>query len=405
MEQSGQQSGLVADPDPFPLLPRGQVVFDDLPLAALIIEALAPALGHGQLVVRDGKRGAVILVRDGALVEVRAFSGGGTPTGEVPLADVQGWSDAVVSAHRLDAVLVGVCESLLQGEIIYTDLRLEWVDWSALLADFARRGGAYAVEIFTPAGRGVTCVAAGGQALSYTDVHPVLGDPALLGTMAANKEGTIQVRRLNAAAFTRSAPVAVSDPAAAASPTSPPASAAAVAEPAEASAESGEEESAQESPASAEESPESPPPTVAETPAAPPEEPAGEVRVDGASSDHSDSNGAGHEDNAVSADTEGASGGEARPGISGAPPWRGGATSAAAPIREVLGELRAIAQRRLQLSASPVQALLDDGARQGRSVDVVLAEIRRMSIRGVMPSAVESMVDEMSRTAANRHLA
>src|ERR1017187_3242779 len=213
--------------DPIPLLPRGDVLFDAIPLKAVVMEALAPALSHGCLVVRDRDRGAVVLVRDGALVEVHAFSGAAARTGEGVLAEVQGWSEAVVTAHRLDALLVDVCEALLRGEIIYSDLRLDWVEWPNLLADFSRRGGAYAVEIFSPSGRGVTCVAVGQQALSYTDIHPSLGDPALLEAMASNRDGTIRVRRLNAASFAATAIAsavapASSAPAARSSPASQP---------------------------------------------------------------------------------------------------------------------------------------------------------------------------------------
>jgi hypothetical protein len=68
----------------------------------------------------------------------------------------------------------------------------------------------------------------------------------------------------------------------------------------------------------------------------------------------------------------------------------------------VLGDLQAIARRRLHLSASRVVAVLDEAALQQRSVDTVLAEIREMSIRGVMPSTVEEMVDEMASAARPR---
>ena len=61
---------------------------------------------------------------------------------------------------------------------------------------------------------------------------------------------------------------------------------------------------------------------------------------------------------------------------------------------------RAIARRRLGLSASRVESILDEGALATRSLLSVLDEIRSMSIRGVMPSTVEEMVDEMAAVAA-----
>jgi hypothetical protein len=91
-------------------------------------------------------------------------------------------------------------------------------------------------------------------------------------------------------------------------------------------------------------------------------------------------------------------------------PWRdepveqSQAVSAAAgeapSVGEVLADLRAIAQRRLQLSATRVEAVLDEASREQRSLPAVLDEIRAMSIRGVMPATVDAMVDEMSAVAA-----
>lgn len=423
MEHAGQQGGVTVDPDPFPLLPRGQVVFDDLPVAAVVMEALAPALGHGQVIVRDRHRGAVLLVRDGSVIDVHAFSEGGAPSGGVAVADVQSWSEALASAQRLDPVLVGVCESLLRGEVIYADLRLEWVDWTALLADFGRRGGAYAIEIFTPVGRGVTCLASGGQALSYTDVHPVLGDPALLGAMAANKEGTIQVRTLDATAFTPSTALPGSAPSASSS------GMAVAAEPEEASPTSpGGEVDAEEDGGDA----------ATATPTSPSGEdgadavPDGEPRRDpDVSDDDLPSSGGGdgapeaggQEEGAQEEGTQdgdlantGREGREVHHDTGWTPPWRpqsasdpgpaaghGSHTPAALSVREVLADLHAIVKRRLQLSASPVQAVLHDGARQGRALDVLLGEIRQMSISGVQPTTVDAMVNEMSSAVAARH--
>jgi hypothetical protein len=371
-------------PDPIPLLPRGEVLFEGLPLAAVIMDALAPTLGHGSMVVRDRDRGAVALVRDGALVEVHAFSGTSSRSGEGVLTEVQGWPEATLSAHRLGPLLVDVSEALLRGEIMYTDLRLEWVEWPALLADFKRRGGAFAVEIFTPAGRGVTCVAVGQQALSYTDIHPSLEDPALLEAMASNRDGSIRVRRLNAAAFAATATAASA-------------------------------------PASAVEK------TAAATTAAGPM-PSSSLGSDGNGSAHAEARAA---DATPREDGAPAQAAGPAPGEPGAPlvpddvlpdltwvapwqtPWRDqpatdataepGASpseTAALSVGDMLSDLRSIAQRRLQLSASRVETVLDEAARQQRTLDSVLEEIRGMSIRGVMPSTVDAMVAEMKIAAA-----
>jgi hypothetical protein len=377
-------------PDPIPLLPRGEVLFEGIPLQAVVMEALAPALVHGSLVVRDRDRGAVALVRDSTLVEVHAFIGSTARSGDGVLAEVQGWPEAVVSAHRLDALLVDVCEALVRGEIIYTDLRLDWVEWPSLLADFGRRGGAYAVEIFTPAGRGVTCVAVGQQALSYTDIHPSLGDPALLEAMASNRQGSIRVRRLNAAAFAATAmapgtPTAVSGGGAVGS--APMASR-----------------------------------SVRSQPLATGDRGNGAARDEPLPAAPAAREGAGQGQAAAPSASEPAASPleEVLPDLTWVAPWQtpwrdepapdpepveaGGAapsSQAARPsVGDMLGDLRSIAQRRLQLSASRVETVLDEAAREQRPLDSVLEEIRAMSIRGVMPSTVDAMVAEMKIAAA-----
>lgn len=399
-DQPSHQTSRIADP--IPLLPRGEVLFDAIPLKAVVMEALAPTLSHGCLVVRDRDRGAVVLVRDGVLVEVHAFSGASARTGEGVLVDVQGWTEAVVTAHRLEPVLVDVCEALLRGEIIYSDLRLDWVEWPNLLADFSRRGGAYAVEIFTPSGRGVTCVAVGQQALSYTDIHPALGDPALLEAMAANRDGSIRVRRLNAASFAATAMASGVQPAAVVPASAhTPAPTASASEPL-ASGDRGN--------GSARSEPRSSAPAAREYSSPAPERPRDEEKDPEPAPS-----------SAGSAAPAGRSVDDALPDLTWVAPWQtpwreepdvagGGAkqvagrtasTAARPTVAEMLGELRTIAKRRLQLSASRVETVLDDAARDQRSLDSVLEEIRSMSIRGVMPSTVDAMVAEMKIAAAD----
>jgi hypothetical protein len=400
-DQPSSQTSRIADP--IPLLPRGELLFEGIPLRAVVMEALAPALSHGCMVVRDRDRGAVVLVRDGALVEVHAFSGATARTGEGVLTEVQSWTEAVVTAHRLEPLLVDVCEALLRGEIIYSDLRLDWVEWPNLLADFSRRGGAYAVEIFTPGGRGVTCVAVGQQALSYTDIHPALGDPVLLEAMAANRDGSIRVRRLNAASFAATAMATGLQPASTTpSPARTPVTASPSSEPV--GAGSGDNGASRAEPRSSA-------PAARET-AAQEQERSHEVQPEREATP----SGAGNV----------APGGrptvdDALPDLTWVAPWqtpwrdepspagsssasvtgRPTSTTTARPsVGDMLGDLRGIAQRRLQLSASRVETILDEAAREQRSLDSVLEEIRSMSIRGVMPSTVDAMVAEMKIAAA-----
>ena len=354
-----------------PLLPRGTVVFEGIPLRAIVIDAMTSVIGNGTIVVRDGARGAVVLVRGGAVWEVHAVDGDQLHTGSGLLASIQGWSDASVSAERLDSPLVDLCATLLRGDTLYDDLRLVWVNWPSLLAELGRRGGTYVVEITTPAGRGVTCVTAGRQALSYTDIHPSLGDPALLEAMASNREGSVRVRRVgeegvaSVQSHAASAPAATPDPG---------------------DGGSGDAE--------ARTAPADPLPGMSWV--APWET---TWRADEAAS--GSGNGGGHA-------TAQAAATEQRPST-----WREftAAVAQAEPaatvrearpvsVAEVLTELRAIARRRLQLSAPRVEAVLDEGALEARPIEAVLDEIRTMSIRGVMPATVEEMVDEMAEAVA-----
>ncbi len=400
-DQPSPQSSRIADP--IPLLPRGDLLFEAIPLKAVVMDALAPALSHGCLVVRDRDRGAVVLVREGALVEVHAFSGATARTGEGVLSEVQGWTEAVVTAHRLDPLLVDVCEALLRGEIIYSDLRLDWVEWPNLLADFSRRGGAYAVEIFTPGGRGVTCVAVGQQALSYTDIHPSLGDPVLLETMAANRDGSIRVRRLNAASFAATAMATGLQPAAAT-----PSGRASAAPSA----------SSHSLPARDAGNGARPGDPRFSTP--PVREQAAQEQETETEIEKEPSRAASSEPARADAAPSGRSGGDAIPDLTWVAPWqtpwrdeptpagssaasltgRQTSTTARPSVGDMLGDLRAIAQRRLQLSATRVETVLDEAAHEQRPLDSVLEEIRSMSIRGVMPSTVDAMVAEMKIAAA-----
>jgi hypothetical protein len=405
--------------DRLPLLPRGSVVFEPIPLRAIVIDALTPVIGDGTLVVRDGERGAVILVRGGAVWEVHVVDGDELRTGSGLLKSIQGWSEASVSAERLDSPLVDLCATLLRGDTLYDDLRLMWVNWPSLLADLGRRGGTYVVEITTPAGRGVTCVTAGRQALSYTDIHPSLGDPALLEAMASNREGSVRVRRVGEEGLAGVEASAIAD--AAPSPAPLPAARPATQPAPAVNGDNGGR-------AEARPAPDDPLPGMSwvapwETTWRPEEAPA----PSGAG------NGGGH----AAAQVTGAEPGpstwreltatavQAEPASAmartdstptddiQASADRPATALAAEPaldprqarpisVAEVLDDLRSLARRRLQLSAPRVESVLDEGALERRPIESVLDEIRAMSIRGVMPATVEEMVDEMSRVVAAR---
>lgn len=409
-----------AGTDPIPLLPRGSVVFEDIPIRAIVVEALTGVIGDGTMVVRDGDRGAVILIRGGDVWEVHVVESEVWRTGSGLLKSLQSWADASVWAERLDSPLVDLCAALLRGETLYDDLRLMWVNWPSLLSDLGRRGGTYVVEITTPVGRGVTCVTAGRQALSYTDIHPSLGDPALLEAMASNQEGSVRVRRVGEEGFAGAQAQAMERAAAAPRAGEAPAdSRAAGAERPRAAAAGQPEEQAQ--PAAADPLPGMSWVAPWETTWRPDADPGSAGNGGGAGSTAAASTATGSTGNGGSAQPIAAAAAPStwrefaattiqaeqaptpRAETSGAGPSAEAAAGRAAEsnsVAEVLDDLRSIARRRLQLSAPRVESVLDEGAAERRSLGSVLEEIRGMSIRGVMPATVDEMVDEMAAAAS-----
>ncbi len=402
-EPSTVDPARAAATDPLPLLPRGTVVFADIPVRAIVIDALAPVIGDGTLVIRDGDRGAVVLVRDGDVLDVHVTDGGVLRTGVELLSSLKEWPDASVWAERLESSLVDLSEALLRGATVYDDLRLMWVSWPSLLEDLGQRGGTFVVEITTPVGRGVTCVAAGRQAQSYTDIHPALGDPALLEAMASNHQGVVRVRRVGEG----SVPAAQGDSTEQSAPDPEPSADAPAAPTNGTSSTDHVADTSRRWPATEWD----PPTSESETavPEAPPTE-TQPVAVDALpdaawvapwetawrANPAEDSVAVGAAPADAAAETTAV---EDRPAT-----WdefKSKALHTGPPsVAEVLDDLRAIARRRLGLSASRVESILDEGALAKRSLLSVLDEIRSMSIRGVMPSTVEEMVDEMAAIAA-----
>jgi len=72
-------------------------------------------------------------------------------------------------------------------------------------------------------------------------------------------------------------------------------------------------------------------------------------------------------------------------------------------VEQLLPAFKQIARARLQRSALRVETMLDDAAQQGRPVEAVLAEIRGLTIRGVMQSTLDQVVDEMMAVALEHH--
>jgi hypothetical protein len=183
----------VPAPDIIPLLPRGDTVFEDLPVRALVLEALAPAIGDGLIVIRRSPGVGVILIRSGRVTDTYAVEPERRAMGDEAITRIRSWDDAIVSAWRLGASVVDVLPPLVRCDPLYADLRLDWIIWNRLLSDLRARQGTYVVELTTIAGRGVTSIRDGVQVATYTDQHRELGDPSLVDDLAAAGSGAIRV--------------------------------------------------------------------------------------------------------------------------------------------------------------------------------------------------------------------
>jgi hypothetical protein len=176
-----------------PLLPAGITLFEKLPARAVVLDALAPTIGTGIITMIDSERASVLIIREGAIDDAVSIDTGARSNGNTALALVRGWESAEVSAFRLGGDAMALLDPLTRGHPCYTDLRLEWTDWTRLIDDLRRRGGTYVVELSTPGGRGVTVIRAGAQVATYTESHPMIGDPELLDAYASAGTGSVRV--------------------------------------------------------------------------------------------------------------------------------------------------------------------------------------------------------------------
>jgi hypothetical protein len=376
-------AGWAAGPhDLIPLLPRGTALFESIPAPAVVIDALSPAIGDGFVLIRRPEAVGVILVKDGELFEEYAFEGGSRVDGGEALRQIARWTDATVSAHRFDPTVVAIAPVLFRGTRCYEDLRLEWTDWRGLLADLRSRDGLFAVELDTPAGRGVTLIVNGRQVATYTDTHPELGEEGLVDLLAATRKGTIWVRREGGGeAFAMSA-----------GPQLPPAATVPADEPGTA----GPVDALDQEPSAEGTDWSTPPPWRAEGvgdfapqpyPPEPLPEPPGDPFAEFSTED---------EQEAPAPPRWGdpeADGYPNAPRAAFPPP-------PSVPVAPIATALKQVARLRLQRSSPRVEAMVDEAAARDLALDTLLDEIRGLVIRGVMQSTLDQVVDEMAAFAA-----
>jgi len=407
--------------DLIPLLPRGIALFDAIPARAVVLEELCPAVGDGALIVRRPDAVGVVLVRDGAMFERYAFTGGKKLLGDSARHTIATWDTATVSAYQFHPEIVQVLPSLLRGEPCYQDLRLRWADWNGLLADLCGREGSFVIELDTPQGRGVTCVHDGRQIATFTEGHPEFGEAALLDPLADGRQGTIWVWREPSVGEDAAEELSAGPPTTPSwAATEQPGPAA---EPAAQQWQGGAPTPAEPSWPAQRENPQYPAPASAQ-PAADPftqqqqmqqvpnpfaadrgggggggahpfsqpgEAPGGYMTTQQQQPGFPGTN-SGPGDPAPFADIFGGTP-AAQPAVRSA---NGGAAPGGRAMSEVVAELKLIARQRLQRSAAKVEGMLDEVVSQGRPLDAILSDIRGLVIRGVMQSTLDEVVDEMT---------
>lgn len=176
-----------------PMLPTGSSLFERLPARAIVVDALAPAVGNGIITMFEDDRMGVLVVRDGGISDAVSIDDTTRTIGDAALALMRRWDAAALSAYRWTDSAMSLLEPLIRGEPCYDDLRLEWAAWPQLLDDLRARGGTFVVELFTPTGRGVTILRGGERVATYSDSHPSLGDPELTDVLATGGVGSIRV--------------------------------------------------------------------------------------------------------------------------------------------------------------------------------------------------------------------
>lgn len=175
-----------------PLLPAGTTLFDSLPFGAVVVDALAPAVGSGVITVMNGSDQGVLVIRGGSITETVWVADGVRATGEHALALIHAQA-ATVSARQLSDDAMVLVGPLIRAEPRYADLRLEWVVWPRLLNDLRERDQTFVVEVTTPNGRGITIIQGGRQIATFGESGAALGDADLLNDLAAGAVGTIRV--------------------------------------------------------------------------------------------------------------------------------------------------------------------------------------------------------------------
>jgi hypothetical protein len=259
-------------------------------------------------------------------------------------ARIARWQDAVISATRLGTDELELVEQQLAADVCYDDLRLEWIDWTLLLADIRSRSGRYVVVLDTPSGSGAITISGESDERTYVrSASTAMGVSGLDG-LAREGSGVIRVSRL----FRDTA-------------TEP----------------SGQQAPADGIPAAPDASfGISPHGRDGEFLAGPSQEGSALIQIFGVPN-------------------------SATPTADDRPPMDTPA-DASPDVRQLLPDLKLLVRSRLHLSSGRIESLLEEAVAAGRPVEAVAGEVRNLSIRGVMQATLDQIADDMVAMSASR---
>ncbi|MGA7989353.1 MAG: hypothetical protein WCB51_13250 [Candidatus Dormiibacterota bacterium] len=287
----------------------------------------------------DGESSAVLVVSNGAITDAVSVVSGAQESGEAAMARVRCWESALVSCTRLTAEAMSLLDPLLHGELVYSDLRLEWTSWAKLLDDLRARGQTFVVELQTRTQRGVTVIRGGEQVATFSDSQPAHGGADEMDRLAAGGEGSIRVFA-HAPGASRASSPSVPTVTPAGSTTTEPVAASTLDRVTTAVSQPGDDEST-----------------------------------------------------ATFSSLF---------GIPGLPhPFTPTLLtdrpdpSAPGDLVSLLPELKSLAQRRLQRSSTPVEDAVDRAADENQTLDWLVAFVRGMRVRGFVAETFEHLADEM----------
>jgi hypothetical protein len=259
-------------------------------------------------------------------------------------ARVASWHDALISATRLSTDELELVEQQLAADVYYDDLRLEWIDWTVLLADIRSRPGSYVVVLDTPSGSGAITISGASDGRTY--IRPASTTMAVSGfdELASEASGVVRVFRPSRDIATHTLP--------------------------------------QQAPAY-------------DIPAAT----GASVAIPRRGRDSEALSGSPQEGNAL---TQIFGVPNSVTPTANVHHSEGAPADSSPNVRQLLPDLKLLVRSRLLLSSGRLDALLDEAVAAGRPVESVAGDVRNLSIRGVMQATLNQLADDIVAMSVSR---